>query len=71
MVQQLNKRDIVRELLEKLNAVYDNEAVVIKQIKQLMSVLNQLQEDKEMLQTAIMYQSNKLHRKEKWSFRKY
>ncbi len=47
------------ELLKKLNAMYDKEEKLILEYKQL-------QEDKELLQTMIMHQSNKNERLDKW-----
>lgn len=52
----------IDELLSKLNELYNQEDDIIKKIKKLYIEYEQLQEDKDMLQTMIMHTSNKIHR---------
>ena len=47
----------------KLDSLYDREEQMKKEINKLVKEYNQLQEDKEMAQTFIMYESNKNHRR--------
>ena len=47
------------ELLEKLKHLYNKEDALKKEMYKLKAMYVQLQEDKEMLETAIMYQCNK------------
>jgi len=58
--------NIIPELLAKLNKLYDKEELIKKQLIQLYAEFNQLQEDKEVMQTMIMHQSNKIHRFNKY-----
>jgi hypothetical protein len=46
-------------MLKKLNEMYDKEEEIKKDIVRLEIEWQQLQEDKELLQTMIMHQSNK------------
>jgi len=52
----------ISEMLYKLNVMYDEEEHLIKEMKKLKARYEQLQEDKEMMQNFIMYESNKIHR---------
>lgn len=47
------------ELLQKLNFLYDKEEWIKHNIKKLKKELKQLQQDKELLQTMIMYTFNR------------
>jgi len=47
------------ELLKKLELLYDKEDALKKEMYKLKVIYEQLQEDKDMLETAIMYQCNK------------
>jgi len=49
----------IQNMLSKLNVMYDKEEALVKEIEKLIKQYNQLQEDKELLQTIIMHQSNK------------
>jgi len=53
------------EMLVKLDEMYAREEVVIKTANSLRREYNQLQEDKEFLQTMIMYMSNRAYRRKK------
>ena len=46
-------------LMGMLDNLYDKEEKLTLEIKRLTATYKQLQDDKEMLQTLIMYQSNK------------
>jgi len=48
-----------KKLLEKLDKMYDKEDELKKEMKRINIEWKQLQEDKELLQTLIMHQSNK------------
>ena len=50
------------EMLKKLNELYDKEEKVYEAIEKLLLELDQLKEDKEMLQNMFMYSSNKMSR---------
>lgn len=52
----------IPDMLKKLNEMYDREEYLIRIIKKAATELKQLQEDKELLQTMIMHQSNKIYR---------
>lgn len=53
MAIELNKPKLtLKQMLKRLNSMYDREEELIKEMKQL-------QEDKEMLQTMIMYKANR------------
>jgi len=52
----------IPEMLVKLNEIYDKEELLKIQIEKLTKIYYQLQEDKKLLQTMIMYQSNTLQR---------
>ena len=52
-------------MLNKLNLLYDKEEALLKAYKKVLIEYEQVQEDKEMLQTMIMYASNRLDRKQK------
>jgi len=56
----------VPELLKKLDEMYEKEEILLKQIKSLQFQYKQLQDDKEMIQTMIMFQSNKENRRRKF-----
>ena len=49
----------LKKMLEKLNELYDDEAKLIKEGLALQTKYEQLVEDKEFLQTMIMYSANK------------
>ena len=49
----------VSVMLKKLDGLYDKEEHIKKQIKKLYFELEQLQQDKELLQMMIMHTSNK------------
>jgi len=46
-------------MMQKLDELYAKEETIMKDIMRLQGMLDQLQEDKEMIQNLIMYQSNK------------
>ena len=52
----------IPEMLQKLDELYDKEDKLIKEINKLGILYQQMQDDKEFLQTMIMYQSNRLKR---------
>jgi len=52
----------IPEMLKKLDELYNEEDKVKKQLKYWYAKMLQLEEDKEILQTMIMHQSNKLNR---------
>jgi len=64
MVEQSkpNMNDIPT-LIKMLDQLYDKEEKLTVEIKKLMAIHKQLQDDKEMLQTLIMYQINKKARR--------
>jgi len=54
------KRKIdISEMLTRLDGMYDKEEEIVKEIDKLQLEFLQLQQDKELLQTMIMHQSNK------------
>lgn len=59
----------VPEMLKKLDNMYEREEQILKQIKSLEFEYKQLQDDKEMLQTMIMFQSNKESRKRQFGLK--
>jgi len=56
----------VPELLQKLDMLYDKEEKLKQAIMRLTLELQQLQDDKELLQNFIMHKSNKQSRVRKW-----
>jgi len=50
-------------MLKKLDSMYTREEEIIEQSKNLKIEFDQIQEDKELLQTMIMHQANKDNRK--------
>lgn len=52
----------IPEMLKKLDEMYDKEDYLLKEMKTLRLQYDQLQDDKELLQTLIMFQSNRLAR---------
>ena len=58
----MNSTVNIEKLLNDLNSLYDKEEVLKKKIKSISEEYKQLQDDKEMLQTLIMFLSNKLSR---------
>jgi len=56
----------VPELLHKLDMLYDKEEQLKKDINRLYLELQQLKDDKELLQNFIMHKSNKQSRMRKW-----
>ena len=52
----------IRSMLVRLNAMYDREQQIVFEFKKLEAEWQQLQEDKELLQNMIMFQSNKINR---------
>ena len=46
-------------MMAKLDELYEKEEKLLREMEKLRIVYDQLQEDKEMLQNFIMYQSNK------------
>jgi len=54
----VNSKGDIGEMLKKLDEMYDKEEAIEKQVKILLLQLKQLQEDKDLLQTIIMHQSN-------------
>jgi len=52
----------VIQMMQKLDEMYDEENKLMNQANALKKKYQQLQEDKEMLQTMIMYASNRNHR---------
>lgn len=63
--KQFNKLSIP-QLLAKLDDMYEREEEIKKEVKKLEYEYSQLQDDKELLQTMIMFQSNKLNRRRKY-----
>ena len=55
----------IPEMLMKLNEMYDQEKMLVQNIQTLTKQYHQLQEDKELLQNLIMYESNKQARMKK------
>lgn len=55
-----------KEILAKLNEMYDKEEALAKEIQAKMAEYQQVQEDKEMLQVMYMYQDNKGVRFKEW-----
>jgi len=55
-------------MLLKLDSMYEREKFIIAAVHKLKLEYEQLQEDKEMLQNLIMYQSNKNYRVAKQSW---
>jgi len=51
----------LKQLLDKLNEMYDREDAIIKETKKLKAEYDRLQEDKEMIQTMYMYASNRIN----------
>ena len=49
----------IPDMMQKLDELYAKEETIMKDIMRLQGMLDQLQEDKEMIQNLIMYQSNK------------
>ena len=49
----------IPSMMGKLDEIYAKEEALLRQIELLTAQYDQLQEDKEMLQNFIMYQSNK------------
>jgi len=47
------------QMLEQLKTMYNREDEIIKLVNKLRNEYNQIQEDKEMLETMIMYKYNK------------
>jgi len=58
----MTNKQSIPSMLQKLNEMYDEEARLEKEMNNLVIQYRQLQEDKEMLQNLIMYQSNKMDR---------
>ena len=59
----------ISQMLQKLEDMYDREDAIIKEANILKAEYEQIQEDKELLQTMIMYASNRLERgggRKKW-----
>lgn len=52
----------IPEMLARLNDLYDKEERLLADIRKLYIQYQQLQEDKELLQSVIMHQSNKQNR---------
>ena len=49
----------IPDMMQELDELYAKEETIMKDIMRLQGMLDQLQEDKEMIQNLIMYQSNK------------
>ena len=58
-MEQQNEQTRVKDMLVRLNNMYDKEKELVQNMKLLQAEYNQLQEDKDLLQTMIMHQSNK------------
>ena len=56
----------IPDMLKKLDELYEKEEALKLEISKLIAMYNQLQEDKELMQTIIMHQSNKHHRAKPW-----
>lgn len=52
----------IPQMLAKLDSMYDREEEIKIEIKKLQIEYQQLQDDKEMLQTMILFQRNRLNR---------
>ena len=52
----------IPEMLQTLDELYVKEEALVNELERLIKLYNQLQDDKEMMQNFIMYQSNKLDR---------
>ena len=59
-VQQYEQQ--LKDMLARLNKMYDKEEELKFEFKKLTAEWNQLREEKELLQSMIMFQSNKLDR---------
>ena len=55
-------KQTIPQMLQKLDEIYNREEIIIKESRKLKLEYEQLQEDKDILQTLIMYQSNKNNR---------
>ena len=49
----------IPEMLKRLDDMYDREEYLTSQLDKLLKELRQIKEDKDLLQTMIMHQSNK------------
>jgi len=70
MVYEPNKSNrpkvSIPEMLKRLDDMYNKEEELKKEMNRLQLAWTQLQEDKEMLQNMIMFQSNKINRMRKY-----
>ena len=64
MKMKENKK--ILDLLKKLDGMYEKEERLKKEMITLQVEYKQLQEDKDLLQSIIMHQSNKSARMEEW-----
>lgn len=55
----------INEMLDKLDGLYDKEEALLKELEMVGLELEQLRQDKELLQTIIMHQSNTKNRGKK------
>lgn len=63
---EVKKHRTVPELLTELNKLYDKEEAMIKEMRRLRILYQQLQDDKEMMQNMVMYASNRTHRQNQY-----
>ena len=54
------------QLIEKLREMYEKETKLQEGIEQMIAELQQTKDDIELMETAIMYQSNRINREGKW-----
>jgi len=59
----------VPQMLAKLDSMYEREEEIKREMVKLKHEYEQLQDDKEMLQTMIMFQSNRLDRMRRYGER--
>lgn len=58
-LSDLFKTEKYQSMLDKLNQMYDRQDKIIEMISILKTEYDQLEQDKELLQTMIMHQANK------------
>jgi len=54
----------INAMMKKLDEMYEKEEIILNKVRDLEVDYNQLQEDKELLQTMIMHQTNKQARRD-------
>ena len=59
----------IPQMLQKLDGMFDKEEQLIRDMKKLQYEYKQLQDDKELLQTIIMFKSNSENRKRRFGIK--